>query len=388
MDVLQSLKNFSGRFYGDIVEEKQSHSENTFLSPFNVYTALGMILSGSEMNTKAEIMKVMHLSNCLEHHAIHYGISGLLFDCSERGEGVEIMFGNGLFTAEDVNVKEDYQNTLKSYYNAQTESVAFQMDPEDAGKRINQWASSLTKGKIQELFSSQSLSTDTSVLVITTTYFEGMWDLPFLQGSSHESDFFKLDGSTMNVKLMYMNSSFDMTSLPDLKSRAIKIPFKNPKFSLLIVLPNANDGLLELLDALHRDDGISSILSSNFKDTSLHLYLPKFKLKEGNAISLVDCLQKMGMKEAFHPGSANFTNMSESSNFCIRDILHKAILEVNEQGVVAAAASSVEVVQLSAPLPEFSDEEFRVNHSFFVSIIWKDSVPIFLGHVTNPIDQY
>ncbi|CAH8603013.1 unnamed protein product [Schistosoma margrebowiei] len=384
MDVLQSLTNFSGKLYGEMLEENQSHFENTFLSPFNIYTALGMILSGSEMNTKTEIMKMMHLSTCLEHHTIHHGISGLLFNCAERGEGVEIMFGNGLFTAEDVDIKKDYENTLKSYYNAQTESVTFQTDPEGAGKRINHWVGELTKGKIRELFSPGSLSTDTSVLVITTTYFEGLWNLPFLQGSSHESDFFKLDGSTMNVKLMYMNSSFKTVSLPHLKSRAIKIPFKDPRFSLLVILPNTNDGLSELLDALHRDDEFSSILSSNFTDTSIHLYLPKFKLKEGSAISLVGYLQKMGMREAFCPGSANFTNMSESSNLCIRDILHKAILEVDEQGVVAAAASSAEVVQLAAPLPEFADEEFRVDHPFFISIIWNNSLPIFLGHVTSP----
>ncbi|CAI2731842.1 unnamed protein product [Schistosoma spindalis] len=388
MDVLQSLTNFSGKLYGEIVDENQSHFENTFLSPFNIYTALGMILSGSEMNTKTEIMKVMHLSAYLEHHTIHHGISGLLFDCAERGEGVEIMFGNGLFTAEDVDVKEDYQNTLKSYYNAQTESVTFQMDPEGAGKRINHWVGEQTRGKIRELFSSQSLSTDTSVLVITTTYFEALWNIPFLQGSSHESDFYKLDGSTMNVKLMYMNSSFEIVSLPHLNSRAIKMPFKDPKFSLLVVLPNTNDGLPELLNALQRDDGISSILSSKFTETSIHLYLPRFKLKEGSAISLVEYLQKMGMKDAFCPGSANFTNMSESSNLCIRDILHKAILEVDEQGVIAAAATSVEVVQLSAPLPEFADEEFRVDHPFFISILWKNSLPIFLGHVTSPMDQY
>ncbi|RTG91157.1 uncharacterized protein DC041_0012723, partial [Schistosoma bovis] len=98
---------------------------------------------------------------------------------------------------------------------------------------------------------------------------------------------------------------------------------------LLVVLPNTNDGLPDLLKSLCKDKGISSILSSNFTDTSIHLYLPKFKLKEGSAISLVGYLQKMGMREAFCPGSANFTNMSESSNFCIGDILHKAILEVS-----------------------------------------------------------
>ncbi|VDP84395.1 unnamed protein product [Schistosoma mattheei] len=154
----------------------------------------------------------------------------------------------------------------------------------------------------------------------------------------------------------------------------------------MVVLPNTNDGLPDLLKSLCKDKGISSILSSNFTDTSIHLYLPKFKLKEGSAISLVGYLQKMGMREAFCPGSANFTNMSESSNFCIGDILHKAILEVDERGAVAAAATSVEVINLSLCESEEPDEEFRVDHPFFISIIWNNTVPVFLGHVVAPTE--
>ncbi|CAH8539024.1 unnamed protein product [Schistosoma turkestanicum] len=386
MDASLSLQNFTETFYGEIVRENQSHLENTFLSPFNIYTALAMILSGSKDNTKSEIRRVMHLPNSLENREIHYGISGILGECIERGEGVEIIIGNGLFTADSLDVKEGFQNILKNYYNALTESMPFQTNPEDAETRINQLVSERTNGKIQRLIPSGSLSTDTSVLVIATTYFEGMWNQPFLQGSSHESDFFNLDGSKRNVKLMYMNAPFEMVNLPHLKSRAVKIPFKRPSYSLLVVLPNTNDGLPELLNSLSKNNGISSILSSDFKETSIHLYLPKFQLKEGNAISLANYLQRMGMKEAFSPGLANFLEISESNNLSLSDVLHKAILEVNEQGVVAAAATPAEIVQLAAPLPEFADEEFRVDHPFFVSIIWKDSVPIFLGHVTAPTD--
>ncbi|CAH8819214.1 unnamed protein product [Schistosoma curassoni] len=388
MDVQLSLMNFSEKFYGKILEENKiclDKLENTFLSPFNIYTTLGMVLSGSALNTKAEIMKTMQLSERLEHDKVHSGISELLNNCSKRG-GVNIILSSGLFVERDVSIKQQFEIYLKTYYNALIEHMTFQTDIECARKRINKWVSEQTNGKIQQLLSPGSLEEDTRVVVLATTYFKGLWESAFPVSNSHVDKFFRLDRSKIDVRFMYINSSFGMVSLPHLKSRAIKIPFKSPKFSLLVVLPNTNDGLPDLLKSLCKDKGISSILSSNFTDTSIHLYLPKFKLKEGSAISLVDYLQKMGMREAFCPGSANFTNMSESSNFCIGDILHKAILEVDERGAVAAAATSAKVIPRSLCISKEPEVKFRVDHPFFIAIIWNNTVPVFLGHVVAPTE--
>ncbi|CAI2731840.1 unnamed protein product [Schistosoma spindalis] len=385
MDVQPSLMNFSEKFYGKILEKNQSTLENTFLSPFNIYTTLGMVLCGSATNTKAEIIKTMQLSGCLKHDKLHSGIRDLLNDCS-KPDDVEIIFSSGLFAAHDVSIQHQFKVHLKTYYNALIEHVTFQTNKEYARERINQWVSEQTSGKIQQLLSSESLKEDTSVVVLATTYFKGLWKSAFPVFNSYNDKFSCLDKSKIDVTFMHINSSFNMVSLPHLKSRAIKIPFKNPKFSLLVVLPNTNDGLPDLLKSLSKNKKISSILSSKFMETSVNLYLPKFKLKEGSAISLVEYLQKMGMKDAFCPGSANFKNMSESSNFCIGDILHKAILEVDEQGAVAAAATSANVIPLSLCISDQPDVEFRVDHPFFISIIWNNNVPVFLGHVVAPTE--
>ncbi|CAH8538975.1 unnamed protein product [Schistosoma turkestanicum] len=386
MDISQSLIEFSEKLYAKILEKAKSHSENTFLSPFNVYTSLGMILSGSAMNTKDEIVKTMQLSECLENDKFHGEIGKLLSDFSKPG-GVEIKFGNGIFFSDNViSIKERFRFNLMTYYNASTERLAFQTDKESACKRINQWVSKQTCGKIQQLVSSQSLTEDTSMLMLATTYYKGVWKSAFPEHNSYIKEFHGLDMSKMEVKYMFIESSFDLVSLPLLKSRAIKIPFKDPNFLLLVILPDAHNGLPDLLKSLSKDKGLSSILLSKFENIELHLHLPKFKLKEGNAISLTDYLKELGMKKAFCPATANFSNISDLDHFCISNILHKAILEVDEHGVVAAAATAIEVVTFSAALNEKPKIEFRVDHPFFISILWKDSIPIFLGHVTTPMD--
>ncbi|VDP50751.1 unnamed protein product [Schistosoma margrebowiei] len=353
-----------------------------------------MILCGSANNTNAELIKAMQLSDCLEQEKIHSAIGELLADLSKPDESVEIIVGNRFY-------------------------VAFHRDPECARNRINQWVSEQTNGTIQELIPRVALSQETSAVVLSTTYFKGLWNLPFPYEDSHDSDFFKLDGSTMNVKLMYNLSYFSMVILPDLESRAIKIPFIDPnwklvcplpqyavadgiqptdideccscfanprQYVLLIVLPNSNDGLPNLLNLMCEYGGISSILSRSFEDTSLNLYLPKFKLKEGHSFSLKDHLEQLGIKDAFRPLSADFSNISVSRELCVVDVLHKSILEIDEEGVVAAAATSCMFDGCNSESSE-SEVEFRVDHSFFVSIIWNNTLPIFLGHVTTPVSD-
>ncbi|CAH8602980.1 unnamed protein product [Schistosoma margrebowiei] len=228
MDIIQSLGNFSENIYRQILKRNEGYLENTFLSPFNIYTALGMILCGSANNTNAELIKAMQLSDCLEQEKIHSAIGELLADLSKPDESVEIIVGNRFYVNEDAQIEKRFKNIIKQHYNALAEHVAFHRDPECAQNRINQWVSEQTNGTIQELIPREALSEGTSAVVVSTTYFKGLWNLPFPYEDSHDSDFFKLDGSTMNVKLMYNLSYFSMVILPDLESRAIKIPFIDP----------------------------------------------------------------------------------------------------------------------------------------------------------------
>uniref|UniRef100_A0A094ZXB1 Serpin B4 n=1 Tax=Schistosoma haematobium TaxID=6185 RepID=A0A094ZXB1_SCHHA len=189
-----------------------------------------MIFCGSANNTNAELIKAMQLSDCLEQEIIHSAIGELLADLSKSDESVEIITGNRIYVNEDVQIEKRFRNIIKQHYNALTEHVAFHRDPECARNRINQWVSEQTNGTIQELIPRVAISQETSAVVLSITYFKaGLWNLPFPYEDSHDSDFFKLDGSTMNVKLMYNLSCFSVVILPDLESRAIKIPFKDPK---------------------------------------------------------------------------------------------------------------------------------------------------------------
>ncbi|KAH9581874.1 Serpin B13 [Schistosoma haematobium] len=173
MDVIQSLRNFSEKLYREILKRNEGYLENTFLSPFNIYTALGMIFCGSANNTNAELIKAMLLPDCLEQEIIHSAIGELLADLSKPDESVEIIIENRFYVNEDVQIEKRFRNIIKQHYNALTEHVAFHRDPECARNRINQWVSEQTNGTIQELIPRVAISQETSAVVLSITYFKG-----------------------------------------------------------------------------------------------------------------------------------------------------------------------------------------------------------------------
>lgn len=63
-------------------------------------------------------------------------------------------------------------------------------------------------------------------------------------------------------------------------------------------------------------------------------------------------------------------------------VLHKAILNVDEKGTEAAGTTTVETVKKSMPFP------IKLNRPFLV-FIWEKTVKslLFMGKITNPTEK-
>ena len=113
------------------------------------------------------------------------------------------------------------------------------------------------------------------------------------------------------------------------------------------------------------------------------LRLPRFKVEWESKLN--DALKALGMAEAFDPKRANFSQMAElnsGNNLYISEVRHKSWCEVNEEGTVAAAATSV-----VGSLTSIQPERFfmKIDRPFFFAI--RDNptgILLFMGSVTNP----
>jgi len=104
---------------------------------------------------------------------------------------------------------------------------------------------------------------------------------------------------------------------------------------------------------------------------------------------LKDTLIAMGMKKAFDMKMADFSGvasretMQHDGNLSISAVIHKAYVDVNEEGTEAAAATEVTVIaSVARPTPPII---FRADHPFMFLIRDNRSGSIlFIGRVTNP----
>ncbi|TGZ75374.1 hypothetical protein CRM22_000412 [Opisthorchis felineus] len=179
---------------------------------------------------------------------------------------------------------------------------------------------------------------------------------------------------------MYRKSPFYLTDPGELDCMAIKLPFRRSdsqsEWALLILLPHERAGLPKLISQLRAPGQLASAMGSKFHMESAHFYLPKFKLADEPMIDLKPILHECGMKKLF--GGGDLSRLSQSC-LSVTDAYHKAVLELDEEGVTAAAATFF-TQGLSTRLPR----TISVDHPFFFTLLCDSAVPVFVGHVVAP----
>ncbi|MGI4788262.1 MAG: serpin family protein [Janthinobacterium lividum] len=101
---------------------------------------------------------------------------------------------------------------------------------------------------------------------------------------------------------------------------------------------------------------------AEMKPRDLTLLLPRFKAEYTGRLR--GPLSSLGMKSAFQPG-ADFLPMG-SSRWFIGNVIHEAVLDVDEKGTTAAAATAVIMTKSAAALPPST--VMRVDRPFFLAI--------------------
>lgn len=115
------------------------------------------------------------------------------------------------------------------------------------------------------------------------------------------------------------------------------------------------------------------------REAHVDLHLPRFKVEE--SYDLKDTLRNMGMVDLFN-GDADLSGMTGSRGLLVSEVLHKAFVEVTEEGAEATAATAV-VTGFSSPL--LTNEEFHCNHPFLFFIRQnKTNSILFFGRFSSP----
>lgn len=192
------------------------------------------------------------------------------------------------------------------------------------------------------------------------------------------ADVTRPNGRTMTFR------SDPLTAGPD-GVTALTLPYLGGGLHFLILLPDEPDGLAAL-ERRMTPDGLAGC--ANLPVRSIRLTLPKFRI-DPPPLALSGTLKHLGMRRAFDdpPGSADFDRMAPRRGgdyLRIAEVFHKAVLELDEQGTEAAAATAVIMALASAPAVE-EIPEVRVDRPFLFAVQHRASgACLFLGRLADP----
>jgi len=179
---------------------------------------------------------------------------------------------------------------------------------------------------------------------------------------------------------MYMKAKFVYGLNSELKCQAIELPYSGENLSMFVLLPDQGSSLSQLEDKLTSADLANVEKKFSMRSMELKLWLPRFKLDE--KLSLAEMLGQMGMRDLFTDGVADLSGVDGSKELYVSKVLHQAVVEVNEEGTEAAAATAVVMMMRSAA---FHQEIFRADHPFLFFIQHKATKSIlFLGRLVKP----
>lgn len=383
---MEPMSKSIGEFALDIFKEiNSSNSDSNILySPVSLAASLSLALLGSKGDTASQIEKVLHVSNqggatvSLETHEAGSTWSGdeceqiasesenvvpdvhnklkALFDKLKTASDSELKIGNGLFTQLNFPILKSYLESAQTLYQANLKSVDFGKDK--TREYINTWVEAETNGKIKNLFAPNSLDKNTSLILVNAIYFKGKWIKTFKKDNTNNALFHVNENVKIPVPMMSQTERFNYGFVEEMDAQFIELPYENDDFSMFIFLPNKISGLQKVIEQITLELLMKSTDSKNMQKTKLEIHIPRFKIEE--SYDLTSHLKNMGMLDAFSQ-KANLSGISDVGLF-VSKVIHKAFIEVNEEGTEASAATGV-VIQ-----PKSATRQFIVNHPFLCLI--------------------
>jgi serine protease inhibitor len=363
----------------DLYAQLRTQGGNLFLSPYSISSALAMTYAGARENTAAEMEKALHfdLGQAGTHPAFRE-LQGRLADIEQEGN-IQLAVANSLWPQQDYPFLPEYLDAVKAAYDSVVAPQDFMGNTEGARRTINQWVEKKTRDKINNLIPPGNLDALTRLVLVNAIYFKGKWAAPFKPGQTAPANFFIAPESVVQVPLMSQTRRASYAEFDD--CQAVKMLYAGGELSMLVVLPRDKGGLAALEAQL--TPARLAEWRAGLGEREVRIFLPKFKLTWG-AFKLNDPLKALGMAAAFDPALADFSGMDGHPGWLyVGLVLHKAFVEVNEEGTEAAAATAV-VMQLRAMRPA-PPPDFRADHPFLFLIQEEETGTIlFMGRVADP----
>jgi len=359
----------------DLYQVLAQDAADTVFSPASVAAALRMALSGARSGTAAELARALHLDGPLQPDV---AVSGLQLAPSMTAGGGAATFRapNTVWVQSGLPLRAEFTGRL-SHAAAALADADFAGAPETARGEINRVIAEQTEGKITGLLPPGAVDALTRLVLASAVYLKAAWAQPFTESATADAPFYPEGRDRPELTVPMMRLTAPLAYLRGDGYQAVRLPYRDIGLAMVVLLP---EGPLAALRPKVAAAGLAGLLAGSARH-QVSLSLPRFRVEA--SFGLIPALQRLGVTEAFGAG-ADFGGITGAERLRIGAVVHKAYIDVNEQGTEAAAATAVVAVAMAAfrPPPPVT---VVVDRPFLVAIIDSATgLPVFLGQVSRP----
>lgn len=362
------------QFAFDLLKKAPSQ-KNVFFSPYSISMALNILYEGTEGETAKEIERVLHRD--LSKKSISL--------ISSEDKPYDLFVANALWKRNEGKIIKSYVELITNRFGSHLEELNFCSNPEKSRKIINSWVSIITKNNINHLLPPGSIDCKTPLIITNAIYFKSDWKYKFLESETRQEIFSLSNGKSIKTDFMQLKGRFHYHHDREFNNDIIEIPYKGDDLSMYVVLPAKDadiDGTIHNISSQYFAE-----LKNKLRRRNVIIRFPKFKYALYYN-DLTSVIANLGMKTIF-TNNADFSKMKEGpGNTYLSEIIHKALIEVNEEGTTAAAAIAIKVTESDDIHRTPRIFKFFADHPFVFVIYHKPSGNIlFVGKVENPSES-
>ena len=349
---------------------------NLFFSPFSVSCCLGMVSLGARGSTAAQMARCLRFEG--EKEDTHVGLATLqkMVLADNNRTKIDVRIANQLWPDQRLHVLPEFLDRLDRYYHSTIQKLDF-LNLHNACETINGWVREATNALINEIVDEEDLRVALLVLA-NAIYFRGKWSTPFEKETTELDSFYLDPRQVIQVPMMSQLGPAWYANRPGLQ--ILEKWYGTGEFSMVILLPEQLDGLDSLEKSLNLER-LELLLAGLKSVEEIQITLPKFRIASHYELS--DPLIEMGIVDAFST-NADFSGISGGRDVVVSRIIHKAVIEVEEEGTEAAAVTAATFL-LGVPDRSLTPV-FYADHPFVFLIRHRPSQSIlFLGRVVDPI---
>ncbi|CAG9783036.1 unnamed protein product [Diatraea saccharalis] len=353
-------------------------NDNIFFSPFSVYHTLLLAYFAAGGETEKSLKHSLQIKNNLDKINLMtaYKVDKRSRTANNNSDSYEFTSANKLFVDEELRVRD----CMFQLFGEEIQALNFHNSPREAKDYINEWVARVTKNNIKDLLPDDGVSEATKLVLANAAYFKGVWASKFPVERTKKEAFFVSETRQTLVPFMKQKGTFHYMVSDDLGAQILELPYKGNDISMYILLPpySMKEGVTNIIQNL-TPERLAAVVEESYMGREVIVEIPKFTMER--SLPLREILEVVGVGDLFN-ASADFTTLTEQSGVLFDDAVHKAKIQLDEEGTVAAAATAIFGFRSSRPA---EPSRFIANFPFVYVIYERPTSSIlFMGVYRDP----